>query len=72
MILGEAVKRLSPEFRAQHPTVPWQDIAGMRDILIHRYDNVELDEVWEAVTRDVPRLLAYLEPLAPGPPSEEG
>lgn len=63
-ILGEAVKRLSAEFRARHPAVAWQDIAGMRDVLIHDYDNVVLDDVWEAVILDVPRLLAYVEPLA--------
>jgi len=46
-VVGEAVKRLSQEFRAQHPDVPWQLIAGMRDHVIHGYDMVDWDEVWK-------------------------
>ncbi len=69
LVLGEAVKRLSPEFRADHPTIPWPMIAGMRDRLIHAYDAVDLDEVWRTVNRDVPALLSALEPSLP--PAEE-
>jgi uncharacterized protein with HEPN domain len=42
IVLGEATKRLSVEFRNQHPEVPWRDIAGMRDVLAHQYDRVDL------------------------------
>jgi uncharacterized protein with HEPN domain len=65
MVIGEAVKRLSLEFRARHSGIPWSDIAGMRDHLIHGYDIVDLEEVWKTVTVDVPDLLTALEPLAP-------
>jgi uncharacterized protein with HEPN domain len=69
LILGEAVKRLSTEFRARHPEIPWVLIAGMRDHLIHEYDSVDLEEVWSTAGRDVPRLLGSLEPLlAPSVP----
>nr|WP_242028537.1 HepT-like ribonuclease domain-containing protein [Pseudanabaena sp. FACHB-2040] len=67
-ILGEAVKRLSPEFRAQHPTVAWKQIAGMRDILTHKYDQVQLDIVWDTLQRDIPALLKYIQPLLPTQP----
>jgi uncharacterized protein with HEPN domain len=65
LVIGEAVKRLSDAFRGGHQTVPWRRIAGMRDHLIHGYDNVDRDEVWKAVDSDVPALLAYLQPLIP-------
>ena len=65
MVIGEAVKRLSPEFRASHSGIPWSAIAGMRDHLIHGYDIVDLEEVWKTATVDVPDLLTALEPLVP-------
>lgn len=65
MILGEAVKRLPTEFRAQHTDISWSLIAGMRDHLIHGYDEVDLDEVWKTVSSDVPALLAQIQPLLP-------
>ena len=69
MIIGEAVKRLSHEFRSQHPNVPWHLIAGMRDHLIHAYDAVDLDQVWKTATVDVLDLLAEIEPLLPKKPT---
>jgi uncharacterized protein with HEPN domain len=70
MIIGEALKRLSHEFRTQFPDIPWSLIAGMRDHLIHAYDAVDLDEVWKTATTDVPGLLATIEPLLPRKPTE--
>ncbi len=65
LIIGEAVKRLSPELRQQNPEIPWSLMAGMRDNLIHEYDDVDLEEVWKTSDRDIPDLLALLEPLLP-------
>ncbi len=65
MIMGEAVKRLSVGYRDQHSLIPWKLMAGMRDVLIHGYDIVDLNEVWKTVNVDVPRLLPLLESLAP-------
>jgi len=63
LVVGEAVKRLSPEFRAAHPSTPWTLIAGMRDKLIHAYDEVDLEEVFNTVKRDIPDLLKAITPL---------
>lgn len=63
-IIGEAVKRISPEFRTAHPEVPWKLIAGTRDKLIHFYEGVDLDEVWKMLTADLPELLRLIAPLA--------
>ncbi len=56
-VAGEAVKRVSPTTRSKHPEVPWKDIAGMRDRLIHGYDSVDVDELWKTATEDIPALL---------------
>jgi len=53
-IIGEAVKRLSDDITSQSPQVPWQDIAGMRDKLIHDYFGVDIDTVWLTVEKDIP------------------
>ena len=63
--MGEAVKRLSPEFRASHPDVPWSQMAGMRDVLIHGYDRVNFERVWSAIEASLPVVLATLTPLIP-------
>jgi len=65
IVMGEAVTRLSAEFRAQHTEIPWSLIAGMRDHLIHGYDIVDWDEVWKTATSDVTILLSQIEPLLP-------
>lgn len=66
-IIGEAAKRLSEEFRSQHSEIPWKSIAGMRDQLIHAYDQVDLEKVWQVATQEAPSLRRYLEPLLPPP-----
>lgn len=66
LVIGEAAKRLSPDFTTQHGAIPWRAVAGMRDKLIHGYDAVDVDEVWRTVETDVPTLLRVLSPLVPG------
>ncbi len=56
-IIGEATKNLSESFRGTHPLLPWKDMAGFRDKLIHQYFGVDLATVWRSVVDDVPFLL---------------
>jgi uncharacterized protein with HEPN domain len=65
LIMGEGVKRLSDHFRQNHPQVAWKSIAGMRDVLIHAYDVVDLMQVWQTITNDIPDTLNQIEPLLP-------
>ncbi|MGB3557028.1 MAG: DUF86 domain-containing protein [Geitlerinemataceae cyanobacterium] len=65
IIIGEATKRLSPEFRSQHPTIPWRNIAGLRDIAVHEYERVDLDRIWKIIHTDLPELITYIQPLLP-------
>lgn len=60
-VLGEAVKRLSLTFRDAHPQLPWRSMAGLRDKLIHDYDGVAVERVWEVVRYHLPDLLDKLQ-----------
>ncbi len=59
-VVGEAVKNISPAHKATHPDVPWKRIAGMRDLLIHRYFGVKIDTVWEVVVNELPEFRAAI------------
>ena len=64
-IIGEAARKVSGEFKDQHPEIPWYEISGMRNRLVHEYFKVITEKVWEAVVKDIPDLIATLEPLVP-------
>jgi len=64
LVLGEACKHVTPATRGRWPAVPWHDIAGMRDKLVHGYANIDYDLVWLTATTDIPRLRAMLDELA--------
>lgn len=60
MVVGEAAKRVSADFRDRTSDLPWQRIAGFRDVAIHNYPDMSLERVWEILQDDVPALLATL------------
>lgn len=64
-IIGEAAFCISLETRQLHPEIPWAEIIGMRNRLVHAYFEVNLERVWQTVQQDVPRLIGLLEPLVP-------
>ncbi|MGK7960233.1 HepT-like ribonuclease domain-containing protein [Crocosphaera sp.] len=55
-VIGEAVKQLSPEIREKYSNITWRKIAGFRDILIHNYMGIDLDEVWGVIENFLPTL----------------
>lgn len=63
IIVGEAVNRLSDEFKAQNSQVPFAQIRGMRNRVVHEYSRVDQAIVWKAIKTEIPRLLAVISPL---------
>lgn len=59
-IIGEIVSKLSPEFRAQLLDIPWAEIVATRNVLIHQYAGVDLEDIWQAIQTDLPRLKRVL------------
>jgi uncharacterized protein with HEPN domain len=64
-ILGEAARKVSPEFRQAHQEIPWQGIIGMRNRMVHEYFRIIPAKVWDVVRDEIPALIPLLEPLVP-------
>jgi uncharacterized protein with HEPN domain len=60
-IIGEATKRISAEFREVHSHIAWREMAGMRDIVVHNYDQLKVQVVWDVVQNDLSHLLTQLQ-----------
>lgn len=60
-IVGEAAARVSPEGQAQYPLIPWREVVGMRNRLVHGYDSVDLDVLWDTIEDDLAPLIAEFE-----------
>lgn len=64
-LVGEAASRISPQTQAAHPEIAWRQIIGMRNRLVHDYVHLNLNVLWDVLQRDIPALIAQLEPLVP-------
>ena len=64
-VVGEAASRVSPAGRERHPQIPWSAVAGLRNRLIHGYDEVDFDILWDIVQVDLPTLIAELRRIVP-------
>lgn len=62
-IVGEAAGRLPPEIRRKHRAIDWPRIIGMRNRLIHAYDRVDLDVLWQTIDEDFPRLVDRIQKI---------
>jgi uncharacterized protein with HEPN domain len=64
-IIGEAAKRIDDIYRAAHPDIPWRALAGLRDVLIHQYEGIDLERVWAIVEKDLSPLKQAIAELLP-------
>jgi len=64
-IIGEAAGRVSGATTTKFPNLPWKKMVSMRNIMIHEYEDVDLDIVWDTVQNDLPPLISLFEPLIP-------
>ena len=64
-IVGEAASRISDSTQTAHPEIPWQEIVGLRNRVVHVYFEIDLSLVWQIVREDVPALIVQLERLVP-------
>jgi uncharacterized protein with HEPN domain len=64
-IIGEASARISKEFRNAHSEIPWREMVGLRNRLIHEYFRIDFGAVWDTIHKDLPKLIEVIEPLVP-------
>jgi uncharacterized protein with HEPN domain len=62
-VIGEASSRISKESKQRYSHLPWKEMKGMRNLLIHEYDDINLDEVWNTVKTELPTLIKQIQEL---------
>lgn len=63
--IGEASAKISKEFRKAHPEIPWREMVGIRNRLVHEYFRINFGVVWDTIHKDLPKLIEIIEPLVP-------
>ncbi|QZZ19815.1 DUF86 domain-containing protein [Leptothermofonsia sichuanensis E412] len=66
IVIGEATKRLSNEFRERYPAIPWRQMAGLRDVVIHDYDELDFDILWNVIHINLPDILPEIQAILEG------
>jgi len=69
-VLGEIAKRIDAAFKEQHPEIPWRSVTAFRDVLIHDYEDLRVEIVWQTISNDIPALQIALEALLESLPPE--
>lgn len=69
-IIGEAARKISLNFKQEHPAIPWRKLIAQRNVLIHEYNFIETGEIWEVATIHIPRLINKIKSLIPPLPPE--
>ena len=64
-VIGEASRRVGAEYQAAHPEIPWREMAGLRNLLIHDYESVNLEKIWQVVEKELPSVKGALEKILP-------
>jgi uncharacterized protein with HEPN domain len=60
-IIGEAARNLPKTFRTENPQVPWDEIIGMRNVIVHRYFGILVDVIWDVIKKELPKLKKHIE-----------
>jgi len=64
-IIGEAANKVSADYKKEHSEIPWQQIIGMRNRLVHEYFDIIPERMWDVIEQDIPELIRLIEPLVP-------
>ena len=64
-IIGEAARHISPQARKKHPQIPWREMTLLRNLVIHKYDVVDINQVWDTVQNKIPPLVKELSKIVP-------
>lgn len=71
-VIGEAARAISPAFKTDHPTIPWDVLSGLRNRIVHEYFRLDLNILWTIAQDELPVLTSQIEPLVPSPPRGSG